>query len=86
MDIILQKLDQNGNYLNAITLGNSGDDQIIDMKIVNNEFYICGTFMDQVDFNPSILDHVMTSNGDEDAFVLKFGVANCSNNATSPSI
>ena len=38
------------------------------------------------DFNPSILDHVMTSNGDEDAFVLKFGVANCSNNATSPSI
>ena len=84
MDIILQKLDQNGNYLNAITLGNSGDDQIIDMKIVNNEFYICGTFMDQVDFNPSILDHVMTSNGDEDAFVLKFGVANCSNNATSP--
>ena len=48
MDVILQKLDQNGNYLNAITLGNSGDDQIIDMKIVNNEFYICGTFMDQV--------------------------------------
>ena len=84
MDIILQKLDQNGNYLNAISLGNSGDDQITDMKIVNNEFYICGTFMDQVDFNPSILDHVMTSNGDEDAFVLKFGVANCSNNATSP--
>ncbi len=84
MDIILQKLDQNGNFLNAISLGNSGDDQIIDMKIVNNEFYICGTFMDQVDFNPSILDHVMTSNGDEDAFVLKFGVANCSNNATSP--
>ena len=65
MDIILQKLDQNGNYLNAIALGNSGDDQIIDMKIVNNEFYICGTFMDQVDFNPSILDHVMTSNGDK---------------------
>ena len=84
MDIILQKLDQNGNYLNAISLGNSGDDQIIDMKIVNNEFYICGTFMDHVDFNPSILDHVMTSNGDEDAFVLKFGMANCSNNATSP--
>ena len=84
MDIILQKLDQNGNYLNAIALGNSGDDQITDMKIVNNEFYICGTFMDQVDFNPSILDHVMTSNGDKDAFVLKFGVANCSNNATSP--
>ena len=67
-----------------MTLGASGDDQIIDMKIINNEFFLCGTFMDQVDFNPSILDNPLISNGDEDVFVLKFGTANCSPNATSP--
>jgi hypothetical protein len=61
-----------------MTLGASGDDQIIDMKIINNEFFMCGTFMDQVDFNPSILDNPLISNGVEDVFVLKFGRAyNC---------
>ena len=84
MDIVLQKLDPFGNFLSVMTLGASGDDQIIDMKIINNEFYLCGTFMDQVDFNPSILDNPLISNGDEDVFVLKFGTANCSPNATSP--
>ena len=84
MDIVLQKLDPFGNFLSVMTLGASGDDQIIDMKIINNEFFLCGTFMDQVDFNPSILDNPLISNGDEDIFVLKFGTANCSPNATSP--
>ena len=84
MDIVLQKLDPFGNFLSVMTLGASGDDQIIDMKIINNEFFLCGTFMDQVDFNPSILDNPLISNGDEDVFVLKFGTANCSPNATSP--
>ena len=84
MDIVLQKLDPFGNFLSVITLGASGDDQIIDMKIINNEFYMCGTFMDQVDFNPSIIDNPLISNGVEDVFVLKFGTANCSPNATSP--
>ena len=32
------------------------------MKIINNEFFLCGTFMDQVDFNPSILDNPLISN------------------------
>ena len=84
MDIVLQKLDPFGNFLSVMTLGESVDDQIIDMKIINNEFYLCGTFMDLVDFNPSILDNPLISNGDEDVFVLKFGTANCSPNATSP--
>ena len=84
MDIVLQKLDPFGNFLSVMTLGASGDDQIIDMKIINNEFFLCGTFMDQVDFNPSILDNPLISNGDEDVFLLKFGTANCSPNATSP--
>ena len=53
-------------------------------NIINNEFFMCGTFMDQVDFNPSILDNPLISNGVEDVFVLKFGTANCSPNATSP--
>ena len=84
MDIVLQKLDPFGNFLSVMTLGASGDDQIIDMKIINNEFFMCGTFMDQVDFNPSILDNPLISNGVEDVFVLKFGTANCIPNATSP--
>ena len=45
---------------------------------------MCGTFMDQVDFNPSIIDNPLISNGVEDVFILKFGTANCIPNATSP--
>ena len=40
MDIVLQKLDQNGDFLNAITIGDTGDDYILDFIIRNSSIYV----------------------------------------------
>lgn len=84
MDIFLQKLDQNGDFLNAITIGDIGDDHILDFKIINSSFYICGNFMDQVDFDPGTGNNTLISNGNEDGFVMKMESPNCGNYATTP--
>tara|TARA_Y100000589_G_C27196601_1_gene647121 strand:- start:5540 stop:7588 length:2049 start_codon:yes stop_codon:yes gene_type:complete len=85
MDIIIQKLDENGNFINAITLGSVGDDCVNDFTLDNQGNYlICGDFQNEVDFNPGPTTNNNTSIGDFDAYVLKLGTPSCTPNATSP--
>ncbi len=85
MDIIIQKLDEYGNFINAITLGSIGDDCINDLALDSQgDYLICGDFQNEVDFDPGPNANNNTSIGDFDAYVLKLGTPSCTPNATSP--
>ncbi len=87
MDIIIQKLDEYGNFINAITLGSIGDDYVNDFTFDSQGNYlICGDFQNEVDFNPGPASNTNSSVGDFDAYLLKIGTPSCTPNATSPLI
>jgi hypothetical protein len=85
MDIIIQKLDEYGNFINAITLGSIGDDCVNDLAFDSQgDYLICGDFQNEVDFNPGPTTNNNTSIGNFDAYILKLGTPSCTPNATSP--
>ncbi len=52
-DIFIECLDQNGNYVWAKKIGNTGQDRGFSVKIdVSNNLYVCGDYDNTVDFNP----------------------------------
>lgn len=72
-DIFIQKLDSNGNFLWAKTLGSTGDDVGYSILIdTDNNIYTTGSFEGTVNFNTdSIGIHNLSSNGKEDVFIQK---------------
>ena len=68
------KLNSNGDYLWGETIGGNLDDQPRSVIANSSGVYICGHFMDLVDFDPSPNGNVnisTTGSGDQDMFVLR---------------
>lgn len=71
-DAYIMKLDINGDFLWAKNVGGTEFEFINDVYCdLNNNIYITGAFSDEVDFDPGTDEHIETSNGDWDSFVLK---------------
>jgi len=71
-DIFVLKLDSYGDFQWAISVGGAGDDfgRSLDSDASGN-LYITGLFYGTVDFNPGAENSYLTSNGQNDAFILK---------------
>jgi hypothetical protein len=75
-DIFIQKLDSNGNFVWAKTIGGQDIDSPNDIEIdANNNIHIVGYFTETVDFDPGPgvfnLTCVGAGVGGDDAFILK---------------
>jgi hypothetical protein len=73
-DIFLSKLDQNGNFLWAKTIGGSLTEDAIDLHVdALSNIYITGTFKGTVDFDPSGgVSNLSSISGFVDVFICKF--------------
>ncbi|MDC0231342.1 SBBP repeat-containing protein [Aureispira] len=71
-DIFVQKLDPNGNFIWAKSMGSTDNDrgQSITTDISGN-VYTSGYFNDTADFDPGTGVNNLTSNGDSDIFIQK---------------
>lgn len=72
LDIYIQKLDANGDFLWAKTMGGNGMD-FVNSIFVDGEGNVCaiGSFSETVDFDPGSGSTQLTSAGGFDIFVLK---------------
>lgn len=72
-DIFIAKLDASGNYLWAKSIGNTWDSDKATRMTVDaaNNIYVAGIFRGNLDFNPGANSNLISSNGGEDAFLLK---------------
>jgi hypothetical protein len=74
-DIFIQKLDVNGDFVWAKSIGGIGYDVATSIELDNNGgLYMSGGFEDTVDFNPSAAINNFTSNGVRDLFIQKLDV------------
>ena len=75
-DIFVQKLDANGNFTWAKSVGGSNDDEARNISTdANGNVYITGVFHNTVDFDPSTGIFNLTSNGAIDVFILKLNAS-----------
>ena len=73
-DLFISKLDANGNFVWARTIGGVSNDHGEGLAIDEiGNVYITGMFSDTVDFDPSAGVSNLTSAAGEDIFVAKFG-------------
>ncbi len=71
-DGYLCALDVGGNYLNILTFGGAGNDYFQELKFTSaGNMYVAGFFSNTADFDPGPGTFNLTSDGNEDAFVLK---------------
>jgi hypothetical protein len=71
-DIFISKLDNNGNFVWAKQFGANGQDVGYSIATDNNgNLYATGHFMGTIDFDPGIGTYNLTSNGNNDIFILK---------------
>ncbi|MCF6308776.1 MAG: T9SS type A sorting domain-containing protein [Flavobacteriaceae bacterium] len=71
-DIFIQKLDESGNFLWAISFGGVGDEYLGSITLDDTgNLYITGRFFDIVDFDPGPGSQIITSNGYNDSFIMK---------------
>ncbi len=71
-DIFIQKLDTNGNFIWAESIGGTSSDFVSSIAIDNSvNIYIIGGFADTVDFDPNSGIYNLTSAGGSDIFILK---------------
>jgi hypothetical protein len=71
-DIFIQKLDYNGNFLWANSIGGVNDDQINSIYVDDLEnIYVTGYFQDTVDFDPGSSVANLYSLGGSDCFIQK---------------
>ncbi|MBK6993786.1 MAG: T9SS type A sorting domain-containing protein [Lewinellaceae bacterium] len=63
-DIYISKLDASGNYISVLTVGGTGFEYAIDLKLdpANGDIYIAGSFDGTVDFDPGVGTFNLTSN------------------------
>ena len=72
IDVYIQKLDSNGNYLWTNTFGGTANDSPNGLTIDTlNNIYHSGGFAGTVDFDPSPSNSILTSAGLRDGFVQK---------------
>ncbi|MDY8135401.1 SBBP repeat-containing protein [Aquimarina sp. 2201CG5-10] len=72
LDIFIEKLDQDGNFLWAKQIDGSADNYLQGMITdSNNDIYITGGFQDTVDFNPGTEVVNLTANGLSDIYLEK---------------
>ncbi|MBA2612914.1 MAG: SBBP repeat-containing protein [Bacteroidetes bacterium] len=74
-DAFMWKLDPNGNYLLAKSMGGTLNDWAtgLDLDAANN-IYVIGTFNGNCDFNPSAVTNTATVYGGADIFLAKYDV------------
>ena len=71
-DVFVQKMDSNGNFLWAKSLGGAQNDMSNSIVIDNTgNLYITGSFLGTADFDPNIGTTSLTSAGGSDIFVQK---------------
>lgn len=71
-DIFAMKLDSNGNFIWAKTIGMAGDDRGIFIAVdASANVYFSGCFENTVDFNPGAGEFNLTSTGGNDIFICK---------------
>ncbi|MEO0405083.1 MAG: hypothetical protein AAF193_09445, partial [Bacteroidota bacterium] len=71
-DILIQKLDSEGNFIWGGSIGSSGLDNVGDIAVDGeNNLLIVGDYGDEVDFDMGSGVQAFTSEGAADAFVLK---------------
>jgi len=74
LDAFLLKLDASGNFIHAISFGGISADQPFSIDLDENEnVYVTGQFANTVDFNPGPSLFELTSAGDTDSFLAKYG-------------
>ena len=67
-DIFIAKLDENGNYIWTISIGNTGEEQVFEISTdAQGSSYITGRFEETVIFGNTTL----ISNGSPDIFIAK---------------
>jgi hypothetical protein len=72
LDIFILKLDLNGNFVFAKSIGGTGNDAGNSIQIdQSNNLYISGYFNNTVDFNPLSSVNNLTSIGSSDGYLLK---------------
>ncbi len=72
MDIFIQKLDSNGNFVWAKSMGGSSFDNGSSIAVdASGNVYTTGVFQDTVDFDPGSGTHNLTSAGSSDIFIQK---------------
>ena len=72
-DVFISVIDNSGNYIAAVGIGSTGDDQANSINIdSSNNVYIAGQFEGTVDFAPGATTRNLTSNGGKDIFFAKF--------------
>ncbi|MBK6523854.1 MAG: T9SS type A sorting domain-containing protein [Sphingobacteriaceae bacterium] len=72
-DVFIAKYDNNGNYLNAINVGGTGDDKSFSIALDgSNNIYIAGSMNATVDFDPSASTVNLTSAGSTDGYFAKY--------------
>ena len=75
-DIFISKLDSDGDFLWAVVLGDTGQDQASGIAVDGNgDIYTTGSFSGIVDFDPGPGASVLTSTGANDVFVSKLDSA-----------
>lgn len=78
-DAFIQKLDNDGNFIWAKPLGGNGADEANSIYVdASNTIYVAGNFFNAVDFDPSSATYSVDSEGDRDAFILKWGQSSVS--------
>ncbi|MCP4441763.1 MAG: T9SS type A sorting domain-containing protein [Aureispira sp.] len=70
-DTYILKLDANGNFTWAETIGGSANDQGNAITSSSSNIYITGYFSDTTDFDPSTSTANQVSNGNADIYILK---------------
>jgi Domain of unknown function (DUF4347)/Beta-propeller repeat len=72
VDIFVCKLDSNGNYIWAKSVGGSSDDKVIGISAdASDNIYITGSFVGTFDFDPGLGTKNLTSKGKTDIFINK---------------
>ena len=71
-DIFVQKLDANGNFIWAKSMGSTATDQGYSIALdTTGSIYLAGNFEGTVDFDPGTSVFNLTSNGQSDVFIQK---------------
>jgi hypothetical protein len=72
-DIFIQKLDDSGNFIWAVSIGGTGEDDYPEDIYVDasNNIYTTGSYESTVDFDPGSSTNNLTSNGASDVFLQK---------------
>lgn len=71
-DMFIEKLDEDGNFINVKVFGGTTDDNLQAIQVDEDDnIYVTGSFNGTVDFDPNAGTTNLVSTGQQDAFILK---------------